>query len=344
MPTKSLIVARAERGRSVAAVLRAHLRLTWPAARQLVRAQQVRLDGGVCVDPTRKVSPGQRLEVHLHDEAAKAKKAPRRGGERRQRKAAPRTAGRSPQPVVRHADRHVVVVDKPAGLTTVRHAHEAEEFGRRAQRFLPATLADLLPDLLLRPKGGRSPRPRAVHRIDKETSGLVVFALTPEAESDLGRQMRAHATERRYLALVRGRPRSARIESFLVRDRGDGRRGTGPADGGGKRAVTHVKVLEELGDYSLVECRLETGRTHQVRIHLGEAGAPLCGERVYDRPPHGRPLPDGSGAARPMLHAASLGFRHPATGKKLSWTSPLPKDMQRLLDRLRRQKTEGSGR
>ena len=124
---------------------------------------------------------------------------------------------------------------------------------------------------------------------------------------------------------------------MLVRDRGDGRRG-GTADpaADGQRAVTHVRVVEELGDYTLVECRLETGRTHQVRIHLGEAGTPLCGERVYDRPPHGRPVPDCSGAKRIALHAATLGFDHPATGERMQWTSPLPADMAELYRMLRR--------
>src|SRR6185369_6780768 len=105
-----------------------------------------------------------------------------------------------------------------------------------------------------------------------------------------------------------GQAKPGRIESHLVRDRGDGRRGSGKEPRAGERAVTHVRIVEEMGDYTLVECSLETGRTHQVRIHLGEAGTPLCGERVYDRPPHGRPLPDESGAARVTLHAASLGF------------------------------------
>jgi 23S rRNA pseudouridine1911/1915/1917 synthase len=228
----------------------------------------------------------------------------------------------------------VVVADKPPGLTTMRHADEAAEFGRRAQRFLPPTLADLLPPLLARGRPGKPPRLRAVHRIDKETSGLVVFALTPQAEAHLGRQFRQHTVERRYLALVRGRAASGRIESWLVRDRGDGRRGSGPT-GEGQRAVTHVTALEELGDYTLVECRLETGRTHQVRIHLGEAGTPLCGERVYDRPINGRPLLDGSGAKRIMLHAARLGFDHPASGKRMTWESELPPDMAKLLERLR---------
>ena len=221
-------------------------------------------------------------------------------------------------------DSQVVVVEKPSGLTTMRHPEEAAEFGKRAQRFLPPTLVDLLP----------LPRLRAVHRIDKETSGLVVFARTAQAETKLGRQFREHTIERRYLALLRGQAVSQRIESWLVRDRGDGRRGSGPP-GEGQRAVTHVKVLEQLGLCTLVECRLETGRTHQVRIHLGEAGTPICGERIYDRPLNGRPLPDGSGAKRIMLHAARLGFDHPATGKRMTWDSPLPPDMAKLLERVR---------
>ena len=126
-----------------------------------------------------------------------------------------------------------------------------------------------------------------------------------------------------------------RIESYLTRDRGDGRRGSTDNHDEGKQAVTHVKVLEQLGDFALVECELETGRTHQVRIHLGEAGTPLCGERVYDRPLHGKPMPDSSGARRPILHAASLGFQHPATGKRMEWQSPLPKDLAELVRRLK---------
>src|SRR5262249_27374264 len=159
---------------------------------------------------------------------------------------------------------------------------------------------------------------RAVHRLDRDTSGLVVFARTPEAEAELGKQFRAHAVARKYVALVRGQPNPRRIESWIVADRGDGRRGSGtPRER--HRATTPVRIVEERGHYTLVECRLETGRTHQVRIHLGEAGAPLCGERVYDRPINGAPLPDESGAKRTMLHAAFLGLHHPETGQWLEW-------------------------
>jgi 23S rRNA pseudouridine1911/1915/1917 synthase len=213
-------------------------------------------------------------------------------------------------------------------MTTHRSADEAAEFGTRGKRFLPLTLADRLPALI--PGGGSA---RAVHRIDRDTSGLVVFARTPEAESNLGKQFRAHTVGRRYLAITRGRPAEGRIESWLVRDRGDGRRGSGPA-GEGQRAVTYVRVLQEIGPCCLVECRLETGRTHQVRIHLGEAGAPLAGERVYDRAPNGPPAPDPSGAPRVMLHGAYLGLTHPATGEWVEWESPLPEDVEPVLRRL----------
>jgi len=242
--------------------------------------------------------------------------------------------------MIRYADAHVVVVDKPAGLTTMRHPEETAEFGRRAQRFLPPTLADLLPALLPRNRRGRPLPVFAVHRLDRDTSGLVVFARTPEAQRHLSAQFRQHRVERRYLAVVRGRATPRRIESYLVRDRGDGRRGSTAGRSEGDRAITHVSVLEELGDYTLVECRLETGRTHQVRIHLGESGTPICGERIYDRPIHGRPVPDGSGASRLALHAARLGFIHPATGKPMKWTSPLPPALKTLIARMRRQRVE----
>jgi 23S rRNA pseudouridine1911/1915/1917 synthase len=235
--------------------------------------------------------------------------------------------------VIRFLDRHLVVLDKPSGLTTMRHAEEAAEFGK-GRRFLPRTLQDELPALIAAREGGPPMPVIAVHRIDKETSGLVMFARTLAAERSLGEQLRAHTTERRYLALVRGEARDARIESWIVRDRGDGRRGGGP-EGEGQHAITHVTLAERLGAFSLVECRLETGRTHQVRIHLGEAGTPLCGETIYDRPLHGRPVPDGSGCERVALHAATLGLDHPETGKRLSWSAPLPADLAGVLKRLR---------
>jgi 23S rRNA pseudouridine1911/1915/1917 synthase len=345
MTPQVLVVARPQAGWTVAAVLRAHLGLSWSAARRLVEQRRVRFAGAACLDPAQRVAAGQRLEVHaapLRQKNGRAGQGKQRGPDQKPplpKARRPQTTG--PRPVIVFAGPHLVVVDKPAGLTTVRHAHEAAEFGARGRRFLPPTLADLLPDLLADGRPGPRPRVRAVHRLDKETSGLVVFARTAAAERHLGRQFRAHTTERRYLAVVRGRAVAERIETRLVEDRGDGRRGSTDAPTGGQRAVTHVEVVEDLGDFTLVQCRLETGRTHQVRIHLGERGTPLCGERIYDRPPHGAPLPDGSGAARPALHAASLVLDHPVTGQRLHWTAPLPADLRELVARLRRHKNGG---
>jgi 23S rRNA pseudouridine1911/1915/1917 synthase len=322
-------VDRSGAGRPLADWLRSALAVDRPAAVKLIRGKRVLVGGIPCLDPARRLRRGESLQV-LPQPPTRPTPA---------RPPAPKTPGvaryAGPAPVIRFADDHVIVVDKPSGLTTMRHAEEALEHGRRAQRYLPATLQDLLPGLLANAHGGKPAKVRAVHRLDKETSGLVVFARTPAAEANLGRQFRAHTTERLYLALVRGKARDARLESWFIRDRGDGRRGSGAGPGVGQRAVTHVRVIEQLGDCTLVECRLETGRTHQVRIHLGEAGTPLCGEHIYDRPLNGRPLPDTSGASRILLHAAVLGFQHPATGKPLRWKSELPKDMAGVLRHLR---------
>ena len=257
---RSIVIDRKQANRSLLEILQASFRLPKKAALESLRQKRVRICGGVCVDPQRRMKAGQTVQLDANS-----------------RPALPAAAK---QIVVRHVDEEIIVVEKPAGLTTVRHAQEVAALGKRAKKFLPPTLVDLLPAVLAHCESSRiKGRIRAVHRIDKETSGLVVLARTPAAESNLGKQFRAHTVGRRYLALVRGPAKDARIESHLVADRGDGRRGSGNA-GEGQHAVTHVRVVETLGDFTLVECELETGRTHQVRIHLGEAGNPLCGERV----------------------------------------------------------------
>src|SRR5262249_19568055 len=146
----------------------------------------------------------------------------------------------------------------------------------------------------LRPRQGPPRRLRAVHRIDRETSGLMVFARTVDAERLLATQFRAHSLHRVYLAVALGDVRDQTFESYLVPDRGDGRRGSTNNRKLGKRAVTHVKPVERLNGHTVVECRLETGRTHQIRIHLSEAGHPLCGDKVYRGPFPGRPILDES--------------------------------------------------
>ncbi len=305
-------------------MVRDRLEISWSQAKRLVRDGRVRVGELICADGARRVKAGQTIEVSEGERGPNARTT---------------SEPASARPLIQFADEHIVIVEKPAGLTTMRHPEEAEEFGTRAGRFLPTTLADLLPRLLVEEEGRKGkglPRVLAVHRLDNETSGLVMFARTGEAARHLGRQLREHTIERRYLAVVRGEATDRRIESRFTRDRGDGRRGSTQASEDGQIAITHVRLRERIGDFSLVECRLETGRTHQVRIHLGETGTPLCGERIYDRPLHGKPAPDTSGAPRIALHAAVLGLTHPATGERLRWISPLPADLEQLLHRLRR--------
>ena len=326
MPFKALILGKRHAGQTLTAVLASEMGLSRRNIEHSLKNRWVRLDGVLCQKPAMRVRAGQRLQVVVPRDHKPAAAAPRID------KLPP--IARAIQIV--HVDEQIVVVDKPAGLTTVRHADEAKAFGGRAQRFLPPTLVDLLPSLLPASSQGRI---RAVHRLDKETNGLIVLARTASAESELGKQFRSHTIERTYLALVRGQANDERIESHLVADRGDGRRGSS-TDGKGQHAVTHIRALEPLGAFTLVECRLETGRTHQVRIHLGERGTPLCGERVYDRPLHGQPFPDASGAARPMLHAATLALTHPATAQRLAWKAEMPEEMLVLLKKLRKRSHE----
>ncbi|MFO0863249.1 MAG: RluA family pseudouridine synthase [Gemmataceae bacterium] len=333
MPTRVLTVSPPQSGRSVLEIVQQVLRLPRDLVLRTIREHGVRIAGTICPDPHRRLKAGQRVQIAWQEA---------RGERRTTNAASPRLKPQKDLPARAHLirvvyqDPHIVVVDKPAGLTTVRHKHEAAEFGHRGKKYLPSTLVDILPQLVSGPTQGKH-RLRAVHRIDKETSGLVVLARTDDAERDLGLQFRAHSIGRHYLALVRGKPKESRIESWFVPNRGDARRGSS-ADQNGQHAITHVRIVEDLGDFAIVECKLETGRTHQVRIHLGEAGSPLCGERVYDRPLNGTPMEDASNAKRPMLHAAYLEITHPLTRKRMHWSADPPADMAGLLKKLRERK------
>lgn len=357
MPAIAFVVDYRNNGKTLASVLKQRLGISWSQAKRLVEGRHVRVGQQVESDPARRVKVGKKvvLDSGTVEQRPGARGlrpgAKKKAGDRNQEPGDKRQETRNqkaktpptsrptlhaPRPTtieIVYSDDAVVVANKPAGLTTMRHAEEAAEFGERGRRFLTTTLADLLPGLL----GAPDRRVIAVHRIDRDTSGLVVFARTAAAAEVLTKQFRKHSVERRYIALTRGNPSSGRLDSVLVLDRGDGRRGTTrrkqPSDG--KRAVTHVRIAEQLGAFAAVECRLETGRTHQVRIHLGEAGTPLCGEQVYDRPVNGKPHPDGSGAERPMLHAAKLGFAHPESGAPMSWDVKPPEDFARLWAELR---------
>jgi 23S rRNA pseudouridine1911/1915/1917 synthase len=169
---------------------------------------------------------------------------------------------------------------------------------------------------------------------------LVVFARSVPAERGLGKQFHAHTVTRRYWTIVPGSVAPQRIATRLVRDRGDGRRGSTTLPGVGKEAITHVDVVERVPGYTLLSCQLETGRTHQISIHLSEFGHPICGDKVYAHRPDGTVIPDASGAPRLALHAIELGFVHPVNGESLHWTMPLPDDLQAFLQRLRAQAAE----
>jgi len=172
-----------------------------------------------------------------------------------------------------------------------------------------------------------------VHRIDKDTSGLLVVAKTDVAHEGLAKQFAAHSIDRRYLAIVSGLPKTAggAIDAPLARSATNRKKIAIVEGNRGKRAVTHWKRLELLKDAALVECRLETGRTHQVRVHMASIGHALLGDPVYGRAgkTHGKVLKE-LGFHRQALHAAELGFTHPVTKNRLSFSSPMPPDMQEL--------------
>jgi len=292
---------------------------SWNGVRKLLQARRVMISGNICVDPARRLKLSDVVKIL-------------------DRGAPPPPTAQSVR--IRHLDRDVVVVEKPAGVTTTRHAEERDWPARRRQ--IQPTLDEMLPGLIAqeearrgRRRKGPPPPVRAVHRLDRETSGLMVFARTVAAERSLAQQFRRHTTQRRYLAVALGSVAAQTIESRLIRDRGDGRRGSTPQPHLGKRAVTHVQPLETLGDYTLLECRLETGRTHQIRIHLAELGHPLCGEKVYNQPLRQKLIPDHSQAPRIALHAAELGFVHPTSGELLRFEMPLPVELADFIKRLR---------
>ncbi len=342
MPPIQFLVEKREAGQTISAVLRRRFRLTWSQVHRIVARGHVRVAGQTTKAIEQRVKSGNRvwiaagvIEVKtLQPKKPKAEATPELASITRVKKTKRADVAPTIALEVVYSDDTVVVVNKPAGLTTSRSKEDAEEFGSRAKRFLPKTLADLLPTLL-----GSPNRPVwAVHRLDRDTSGLVVFARNTAIAQELTKQFRKHQVDRLYSAMTRGVPSDGRIESVFVRDRGDGRRGsstTATSGQDGLRAVTTLKVTEAIGSFARVECRLETGRTHQVRIHLGEAGFPLCGERLYDRPLHGAPLPDASGAQRPMLHAMRLGFTHPETQEVMTWEVDPPSDFSALVAKLR---------
>ncbi len=279
---------------------------SWADIKRLIATGKVHVAGARELAPDRRLGAGVTVEVRMA--------APRPRDERREVR-------------IVFEDSNVVVIDKPSGVSSVPFLRgdtgTAMDLVREAWRRMgrPATTTPL----------------HIVHRIDKDTSGLLVFAKTKRAELGLASQLRRHEMERVYLCVAHGRVVARTIESELVADRGDGIRGTarGEQVGRGKRAVTHVAPKETLHNATLCEVRLETGKTHQIRIHFAEAGHPLVGETVYVRD-----LRSGGGVELPcerlLLHAATLGFVHPVTGVKVSCVAEPPPDFTRAVEQLRR--------
>lgn len=306
-------VAPEQGGVTLAALVRDALGgVPWSRARALCERGKVRVDGQIVTDSARRLRAGEQVRI---DEAAP-----------RLREGAIDHRG------IVYLDSQVVVVNKPAGLMSVRFVESDRD-----------TLIDQVQGWLRRnpERAGRAQGSKlgAVQRLDKDTTGLMVFTRTVPARRALQGQFRAHSTERRYLALAHGQVPVGRHETFILQDRGDGLRGSfghfrrahGEPPPDAQRAVTHVRPLEPLRGATLVECRLETGKQHQIRIHLSESGHPLLGEGVYIRDYRGTRIE----APRPMLHAAELGFRHPVSGQWLRFEQEPPEDFQRALAALR---------
>ena len=226
-------------------------------------------------------------------------------------------------------DDHLLVVDKPAGMVV----HPA------AGNFDGTMVNALLHHCKGRLSGiGGVARPGIVHRIDKDTSGLLVVAKTDPAHEGLAAQFAKHTIDRRYVAIVAGPPKtgSGTVDAPLARSATNRKKIAIVGEGRGKRAVTHWTLVEPLKQAALVECRLETGRTHQVRVHMASIGHPLLGDPVYGRArPEHRDILRRLGFERQALHAARLGFVHPVTGGALTFHSAIPSDMQQLLSCLR---------
>ena len=231
--------------------------------------------------------------------------------------------------VIAYEDEHLIVIDKPAGM--VVHPAAGNLDGTMVNALLHHCAGQL--------SGiGGVARPGIVHRIDKDTSGLIVAAKHDKAHEGLAKQFAAHSIDRRYIAIATGRPMPANgtIEAALGRSTTNRKKMAVVAEGRGKHAITHYRTIEPLKNATLVECRLETGRTHQVRVHMMHIGHPLVGDPVYGRAK--KPLSEVLKArnfARQALHAAHLGFIHPVTGNRIALDSELPADMRELIDELR---------
>lgn len=267
-----------------------------------LKAGLVRLDGALCNDPKRKLWGGERFAVAVPP-APTLQDA----------------AEDIPLPIV-FEDASILVIDKPAGL--VVHPGNGNATG---------TLMNAL--LHHAPELAQVPRAGIVHRLDKETAGLMVVAKTLAAQTDLVRQLQARTVKRHYLALVHGKVGAGGTVDAPLGRHPVQRTKMAVLKHGGKEARTHYTVMEGFARCTLVECRLDTGRTHQIRVHMASIGHPLVGDPVYGKTKSGAAMLDAF--PRQALHARQLALVHPASGEPMHWESPLPADFAQLLESLR---------
>jgi len=278
--------------------------------KSLIRSGAVEASGKPLRDPATKVRGNESFRVAVPE---------------------PTPAHNEPQDIpleILFEDEHLLIVDKPAGL--VVHPAAGNLDGTLVNALLHHCAGKL--------SGiGGVARPGIVHRIDKDTSGLLVVAKTDVAHEGLAKQFAAHSIDRRYLAIVSGIPKTGegKVDAPLARSSTNRKKIAIVEGARGKRAVTHWKRLNVLRDAALVECRLETGRTHQVRVHMASIGHPLVGDPVYGRSgkSHGKLLKE-LGFHRQALHAAELAFTHPVTKRRMSFASPMPPDIEELFHAL----------
>ena len=309
----SLTLTVTEAHQTLAAVVRGALPgASWNRARDLVKSGRVVVDGVRAADSAVRLAVGAVVTINPDGQELSKGVLP-------------------PEDIV-YVDSDVVVVSKRAGLLSVPFDSKDRD-----------TLVDITRAALRRQgkqgKKGFDPELGVVHRIDVDTTGLLLFTRNLAAKKELQQQFRVHSVHRRYLAIAHGVVRDGTVDTVLLSDRGDGIRGSyahfrapkGPPPADARQAVTHLRCVTALKGASLVECRLETGRQHQIRIHLSEGGHPLVGEKVYIRDYTGLRIP----AQRPMLHAQELGFEHPRTGEHMRFSKDPPADFAELLATLR---------
>ncbi len=282
------------------------------AVARLVLAKQVRLDGRTAEKPSQRVAAGQRVELDVPD-------------------AVPSTVASQEIPLtILHDDEDVVVIDKPAGIVVHPSAGHADGTLVNALLFHVRDLSGI----------GGEVRPGIVHRLDKDTSGVMIIAKNDEAHRRLTAAWNTEGVRKEYLAVVYGTPASDRgtVDAPIGRDPRDRKRMAIVADG--RRAITDYEIVERLRASSLVRCRLRTGRTHQIRVHMKHLGHPIVGDPVYSGP-QWKGIPEKklqrtlSSLTRQMLHAERITFVHPRSGEPITVTAEIPADMRAVIDALR---------